>query len=84
MSTQDFPNIKKLSRQMNDAGEILRDVISRLAKLEKYERREPKEYPEFIETDDLPKMGWVRINHIGEENIYFTKDDGSKWFIKSD
>jgi hypothetical protein len=31
---------------------------------------------------DLPGLGWIVINHIGEENLYFTLADGSEGFIK--
>jgi hypothetical protein len=38
--------------------------------------------PEYVEVHCLPLMGWVRINWVGEENIYFTLGDGTKCFCK--
>ena len=34
------------------------------------------------EVEDLPKIGWIQITHIGEENVYFTLSDGSLGFYK--
>lgn len=31
--------------------------------------------PREIEFDDLWKMGWITIEWVGEENIYFTRID---------
>ena len=35
-----------------------------------------------IEIADLPKMGFIQITDIGEENIYFTDSDGNEFFVK--
>lgn len=36
-----------------------------------------------IEFDDLSKVGWITIEWVGEENIYFTRiDTGTHHFCK--
>ena len=39
--------------------------------------------PREIEFDDLSKVGWITIESVGEENIYFTRiDTGTRHFCK--
>lgn len=35
-----------------------------------------------FELEDLPRLGWIRITHIGDENVYFTLPDGREGFAK--
>jgi len=34
-----------------------------------------------VEIEDLPKMGWIQITSVGQENLYFIKDD-QEYFVK--
>lgn len=46
----------------------------RVIKIVHLEFRVPHEYWDRnieINIDDLPKIGWILINGVGEENIYF-------------
>ncbi len=36
----------------------------------------------YVETEDLPEHGWVRITHTGEENVYFTDASGAAHYVK--
>lgn len=38
--------------------------------------------PQEFDIDQLPRLGWIQITDVGEENIYFTLEDGSKGFCK--
>ena len=38
----------------------------------------PRQYDEA----DLPSLGWITITFIGEENVYFTLEDGTEAFFK--
>ena len=38
----------------------------------------------WYEVTDLPKLGWLAITDIGEENFYFTLADGSEGYVKAD
>jgi len=42
-----------------------------------------KQLSREIEFDDLSKVGWITIDSVGEENIYFTRiDTGTNHFCK--
>jgi hypothetical protein len=42
-----------------------------------------KQQTREIEFDDLSKVGWITIEWVGEENIYFTRiDTGTSHFCK--
>ena len=42
-----------------------------------------KQLSREIEFDDLSKVGWITIEWVGEENIYFTRiDTGTRHFCK--
>ncbi len=34
------------------------------------------------EVSELPELGWITMTEMGEENLYFTLQDGSKGFCK--
>lgn len=34
------------------------------------------------EVSELPELGWITMTEMGEENLYFTFQDGSKGFCK--
>ncbi len=38
--------------------------------------------PTYYEVSDLPSLGWLVIDWVGEENIYFTLADGSTGYVK--
>ena len=35
-----------------------------------------------FQIEDLPSLGWIQMDYLGEENFYFTLADGSAGFIK--
>lgn len=37
-----------------------------------------------FESNQLHLLGWITITDIGEENVYFTLQDGTKAFSKID
>ena len=37
----------------------------------------------WIEIEELPGLGWIKITEIGEENVYFTIADGTLCFCKA-
>jgi hypothetical protein len=38
--------------------------------------------PKEFEEKDLPNIGWIRIDSIGTENMYFTLEDGTQGYCK--
>jgi hypothetical protein len=38
--------------------------------------------PPWYELEDLPRLGWLTITGCGEENLYFTLENGTKGFVK--
>ena len=51
----------------------------------KVEKMSAKTNPlHWYEVTDLPKLGWLTITDIGEENFYFTLADGSEGYVKAD
>lgn len=41
----------------------------------------PPAPPEY-DLDDLPTLGWLQVTDVGEENMYFTLEDGTDGFCK--
>jgi hypothetical protein len=40
-----------------------------------------KNYEQY-ELSELPTLGYIVITWVGEENMYFTKQDGTFGFVK--
>jgi len=34
------------------------------------------------EVSELPSLGWLRFESMGDENLYFVLSDGSRGFVK--
>ena len=37
-----------------------------------------------VEVKDLPKLGWLKFDGCGQENLYFRMEDGRRCHIKHD
>jgi len=48
-----------------------------------FEKGKGRTMKEF-ESNQLHLLGWITITDIGEENVYFTLQDGTKAFSKID
>lgn len=36
----------------------------------------------WVELEDLPSMGLIKVTHVGEENVYFEDSEGNEFFYK--
>ena len=36
-----------------------------------------------VEVKDLPTLGWLKFDGCGQENLYFTMEDGRRCYVKN-